>query len=235
VTAPVLELAEVAKSYGALRPLRIAKLAVAPAEQVALIGIDRPGAEIFINLVTGATLPDRGEIRLFGRPTSAIADGVEWLQSVDRFGIVSERAVLLDGLSVIQNLAVPFTLDIEPVPDAFRVRAEALATEVGLAESVWLRPVRELSPAELVLIRLARALALEPAILLLEHASASLPAIDAPSLGAVIRGVAARRGAAVVALTADAAFAAAVASRVLTLDPATGRLNDRRSWWSRRS
>src|SRR5947209_4601064 len=129
-------------------------------------------AEVFVNLVTGATLPDNGEVRIFGRPTAAVSDSADWLALVDRFGIVSARAVLLGGLSVIQNLSMPFTLEIEPPPDDVCVRAARLATEVGLAERSWHRPVSELGPTDLARVRLARALAHEPAVLLLEHASA---------------------------------------------------------------
>ena len=80
-------------------------------------GFDQPSAEVFVNLATGATLPDAGDVSVFGRPTTAIDDSADWLATVDRFGIVSERAVLLDALTVIQNLAMPFTLEIEPPPD----------------------------------------------------------------------------------------------------------------------
>ena len=105
---PVLELTDVSKDYHGLRPLRVASLQVASGEQVALLGFDQATAEVFINLVTGAFLPDRGVIRLFGRPTTDITDSADWLTVVDRFGIVSRRAVLLDGLTVVQNLAMPY-------------------------------------------------------------------------------------------------------------------------------
>ena len=55
---PVLELTDVSKDYHGLRPLRISRLTVAPGEQVALLGFDQATAEIFVNLVTGATLPN---------------------------------------------------------------------------------------------------------------------------------------------------------------------------------
>ena len=89
---PVLELTDVSKDYHGLRPLRLANLSIAAGEQVALVGFDAPGAEVFVNLVTGATLPDRGTIRLFGRPTADISDADDWLSVVDRVGIVSRRA-----------------------------------------------------------------------------------------------------------------------------------------------
>jgi ABC-type transporter Mla maintaining outer membrane lipid asymmetry ATPase subunit MlaF len=181
---------------------------------------------VFVNLVTGATLPDEGTVSLFGRPTSAISDSADWLAIVDRFGIVSERAVLLDQLSVIQNLAMPFTLEIEPPPEDVRVRAAALAAEVGLPEDTWSKPVASLDAAGRVRVRLGRALALDPAVLLLEHASAGLEPEPSKAFAADMRSIAARRGAAIIAATADETFARAVAARVVRLEPGTGRLKE---------
>jgi len=236
VTPPVVEIAGVSKGFGGLRPLRLQELTVAPGEHLALVGFDQPSAEVFINLVTGATLPDAGTISLFGRSTAAIADSADWLAVVDRFGIVSTRAVLLDQLSVIQNLAMPFTLEIEPPADDIRDRAERLAADVGLPAAVWTNAVSTLDEAARARIRLARALALDPGVLLLEHASAGLDRRTAASFGAAVRAIATRRGVASIAVTADEAFASAVASRVLTWEPATGRLTAGRGrGWFRRT
>ena len=62
----------------------------------------------------------------------AIADGDEWLASLDRFGIVSPRAVLLDAATLLQNLAMPFTLEIDPIPAGVADRAAALGREAGI-------------------------------------------------------------------------------------------------------
>jgi len=228
-TGPVLELSDVSKDYRGLRPLRIAALTVQPGEHVAIIGLDQTTAEVFVNLVTGATLPDRGEVRLFGRPTSAITDSADWLAVVDRFGIVSPRAVLLDSLTVVQNLAMPFTLDIEPPAEDIRRRAVALAERVGLDAASLDRPVAELGPAGLVRIRLGRALALDPGVVILEHPTAEISPDASLALAAQCRTI----SAATIALTADTAFAEAAAERCLTLDPATGRLAQRAGWLSR--
>jgi predicted ABC-type transport system involved in lysophospholipase L1 biosynthesis ATPase subunit len=235
VTAAALEFTGTSKTYGGLRPLRIAELRVAAGDRVAIIGFDQASAEVFVNLATGATLPDAGEVRVFGRPTSAIDDGTDWLAMVDRFGIVSERAVLLDALSVIQNLAMPFTLEIEPPPAPVRARAEVLAREVGLTEGSWDLPVARLDAAGWLRVRFGRAIALDPAILLLEHASARVDREEVEALGAAMRAVAVARGIALIAATADERFAATVADRILTFEPATGRLREgRRKWFGGR-
>jgi ABC-type transporter Mla maintaining outer membrane lipid asymmetry ATPase subunit MlaF len=230
VTPPVLEFAGLSKDYHGLRPLRIERLVVGPGEQIALLGFDQVSAEVFINLATGATVPDTGEVLVFGRSTTAIADSADWLATVDRFGIVSERAVLLDQLTTVQNLAMPFTLAVEPPSDEVRVRAEALASEVGLAAGSWTGAVADLGPDGRMRVRLGRALALDPSILLLEHASAGLDRAEAVKFGADVLDIAGRRGLAVVTVTADETFASAVAGTVLTLEPATGRLRRARSF-----
>lgn len=221
---PVLELSDVSKDYHGLRPLRIENLSVAPGGQVALIGFDAPAAEVFVNLVTGATLPDRGTIRLLGRATADISDADDWLRVVDRVGIVSRRAVLLDALSVVQNLAMPYTLEVEPPSPAVKDRAVALAVDVGLRASTFDRPIAELSAADTFLARFARALALDPALVLFEHPAVEVPRVEVTHLAARCREVASRRNIATVVLTADRDFAHASAPRVLLWQPATGRL-----------
>jgi len=232
VSDPVLELTDVSKDYHGLRPLRVAHLTVDAGEQVALLGFDQMTAELFVNLVTGASLPDRGSIRLFGRATADIASSTDWLTLVDRIGIVSRRAVLLESLTVVQNLAMPYTLDIEPPSAEMRARAIGLAAEIGLAVTTLDRPIAELRALDAMLVRLARAIALDPSVVLFEHPTAVVAGGDIAELAARCRAVASKRNIAAVILTADREFAAAAASRVLTLEPATGRLASG-GWFSR--
>jgi ABC-type transporter Mla maintaining outer membrane lipid asymmetry ATPase subunit MlaF len=231
MSAPVLEIGGVSKEYHALRPLRLEQLTIGAGDSVAILGLDQTAAEVLVNVVTGAALPDAGDVRLFGRPTASITDSADWLAIVDRIGIVSDRAVLLEPLTVTQNLAMPFTLDVEPPPDDVRVRAEALAQEVRLPAAVWTQPVTATGPDIRARVRLGRALALDPQLLLLEHASVTLRPPDAMAFGRDARRIAERRAAAVLVLTADEAFARAVATRVLVFDAATGRLTARRRGW----
>jgi len=236
VGAPVLEIQSVSKAFGGLRPLRIERLQVGAGDNVALVGVDQPGAETFVNLATGAMLPDSGGVLLFGRPTASIENSDEWLAAVDRVGIVSDRAVLLEDFSVVQNLAIPFSLDIEPPPPDILDRVCRLATEVALPADTWDAPVRDLDPVSLLRVRIGRALALDPDLVLLEHPNAHVQARDIVSTGGAVRAILERRGRASITLTADARFAGAVASIVLQLEPATGRLSKpRRGWFGARS
>jgi putative ABC transport system ATP-binding protein len=227
----VLHITNLVKDYRGLRPLRIERLSLAAGERAAIVGLDRPGAETLINLVTGATLPDSGEIQAFGRSTADITDSADWLTVVDRFGIVTDRAVLLESLTALQNLALPFSLDVEPPSPELRDAATAVATEVGIGEANLDRAVATLDDSIRMRLRLGRALALQPQVLLLEHATASVERSMVAALARTIRDVATRRGIAMLALTGDAEFADAVAARVLTLTPSTGRLAERRPRW----
>jgi ABC-type histidine transport system ATPase subunit len=91
--------------------------------------------------------------------------------------------------------------------------------------------VTALDAVDRVRVRLGRALALDPAVLLLEHASASVERDQVAALAASMRDAAGRRRVVLVAATADEAFARAVAGRVLTLEPASGRLTERGARW----
>lgn len=231
---PLVELFGVSKDYRGLRPLRVNRLEIFPGDLVGLIGFDQIAAEMLVNLLTGASLPDAGRISIFGRETKDVTDASDWLSVVDRYGIVSARAVLLDAMTPLQNLAMPFTLDVEPLGADVRARAEALAFEAGVPAAVVERPVATLDAAAQMRIRLGRALALDPAILLLEHASAGLDADDAAGLAQSVRNSARKRGMAALTIGVDEAFARAVAPRVLTWEPASGTLKERRRWFGGR-
>jgi ABC-type transporter Mla maintaining outer membrane lipid asymmetry ATPase subunit MlaF len=230
---PIVEMTAVRKSYGALRPLRIQSLSVAPAERVAIAGIDAMAAELMINLVTGASLPDEGDIRVFGRSTADVADGEEWLASLDRFGIVSDRAVLLEGATLVQNLALPFTLEIDPVTAETRERVTRLAEECDIAPEWLEQPAAEVPAGVRARAHLVRALALGPELLLMEHPSAVLAGAERAAFGSVVRHACEARALTTLMISLDAEFSAVAADRVLTLEPATGALKSpgRRSWF----
>jgi predicted ABC-type transport system involved in lysophospholipase L1 biosynthesis ATPase subunit len=215
----------VVKDYRGLRPLRIADLEVGMRERVAIAGLDVPAAETFINLATGAGLPDAGQVRVMEEPTSAITDGDGWLASLDRFGIISHRAVLLDAASVAQNIAMSYSLAIDPIPGEIRAQVDALALAVGLEPSMMDAPLAAAGPAAKVRTHLARALALDPKVVIFEHATLGVPREDVAGLAASIVGATEGRDLAVVALTDDAVLAKGLKGRRLKLDAATGQIN----------
>ena len=219
-----LEISRVRKNYAGLRPLRMNDLRVAPGERVAIGGLDAVAAELFINLVTGGALPDEGTIRVFGQPTADIVDGDAWIASLERFGIVSPRAVLLEEATVQQNLAMPFTLQIDPVPPDVAERIAALAAESGLQAEQLRVQAATLQGAARARIHLARAAALAPKLLVLEHPTADVPEAERRAFAADAARVAEAQQLAAVAITMDLDFAEVFAHRSLALEGATGAL-----------
>jgi len=235
--AVVLSLRDVEKAYGALRPLRIRELTVHEGESVALVGVDGPSAEVLVDLITGSALPDRGEVQVFGAPTSSVPDGEAWLALLDRFGMLSPRAVLLEAMTAAQNLALPFSLEIASIPAEVMTDVRRLAEEVGLGERTFAEAAGSLPLLEQFRVRLARALALNPSLMLAEHPNALVSPEGVDGVADTLARVVAARGLSSLVMTADTRFAGRVARRVLTLDPATGAVREPGGWssWFRRS
>lgn len=233
---PVLEITDVVKDYRGLRPLRLQRLLLAPGEQMAVVGMDAPAAEMMTTLVTGAAVPDEGTVQVLGMSTTGISNADDWLRLVDRIGLVTERAALLELFTVVQNLAMSFTLSIDPPPDLIRARVTALAAEVGLTESTWDARVADLDGGDKMRVRLGRALALDPALLLLEHPTVQVARAQVQPLARDIKSAAVRRGLTTLALSTDEDFVDAMGLRVMHWDPAKGTLRERaRGWWPFRS
>jgi ABC-type transporter Mla maintaining outer membrane lipid asymmetry ATPase subunit MlaF len=220
----VLRIANVRKAYSGLRPLRVNDLSITAGERVALSGLDAGAAEVLVNLVTGASLPDEGEVLVLDRSTASIADGDAWLEWLDRFGIVSPRAVLLDAATLLQNLAMPITLDIEPVQPDVAATVTTMARDAGI-EAQWLeRPIAALDAAIQIRAHLVRAIALEPSLLILEHPTARLAPGEGKTFGETVARVAGARGLATLIISEDEAFSTAAATRRMALQGATGDL-----------
>ena len=230
--APLIEIDRVSKHYGVPRPLRIRRLAVHASDRLALSGLDAGAAETLINLITGASVPDEGAVRVGGRDTRAIGTDTEWLASLDRFGIVTARAVLIGALSIADNLALPLTLSIDPMAPETRAAVEALADLVALPRGRLADKAATLSVDELFRVHLARALAPRPALLLLEHPTAALrDAALSRRLGETLDAAASGAGVGWLAMSDDAVFAGAAhgTRRTLRTD---GRLTGD-GFWSR--
>jgi phospholipid/cholesterol/gamma-HCH transport system ATP-binding protein len=208
----------------------VAALDVARGDRVVLAGLDAGAAEMFVHLVTGAALPDEGDVRVAGRSTREIATDTEWLASLDRFGLVTERAVLLESLAVAANLALPLTLAIESMAPEIERRVEALAAEVDLPAARLSGKASALSRVETTRLHLARALAVDPLMLLLERPTVRLGPGEASDFGATLRRVAEARGLGWIALTDDAAFSREAGGTRLRLDARTGRLKREGLW-----
>jgi ribose transport system ATP-binding protein len=164
MTDLLLEATGVVKHYGAVTALRGASLAVRPGEVHALLGANGAGKSTLVKVLTGAVHPDAGSIVVGGRQRR-----VRNPADARRAGIVSvyQEPSLVKDLDVAANLALTDT----PVP-TFR----HWLAELGIAELDLGDYVRDLPLPTLRIIDLARALAVEPDLLLLDEMTAALPA-----------------------------------------------------------
>ena len=164
VTELLLEATGIQKRYGAVSALSDASLAVRPGEIHALMGANGAGKSTLVKILTGAVRPDGGTIRLHGQQRVVHSPA-----EARRSGMVSvyQEPAIIPDLTVGENL----TLTETPV-EAFRARIAAL----GISKLDLRTHARDLPLATLRIIDLARALAIEPDVLLLDEMTAALPA-----------------------------------------------------------
>lgn len=220
----LLHISGLTKDYQSLRPLRIAQLSVSEGDVVSIGGIDAAAAETLVHVITGATLPDHGDVTLFGQNTRSITDSTAWLKSLDGIGMVTTRGVLVEMFSVLQNIAMSFTLEVDPIGPEVLPQATALARDVGIDSALFEVPAGRTPPEIQVRVHLARALALGPKMLVAEHPSATLPREAVAAFGADLARVTRDRGLALLAITADDVLARAIGGQRLELVAATGEL-----------
>ncbi len=164
MTELLLEATGVQKRYGAVTALRDASLAVRPGEIHALMGANGAGKSTLVKVLTGAVRPDGGTIVLRGRERAVHSPA-----EARRTGMVSvyQEPAIIPDLTVAENLVLTET----PV-DRFRERI----ADLGIAKLDLRVHARDLPLATLRVVDLARALAIEPDVLLLDEMTAALPA-----------------------------------------------------------
>lgn len=164
MTELLLEATGIEKRYGAVNALRDASLAVRPGEVHALMGANGAGKSTLVKILTGAVRPDGGMVRLRGQERVVHSPA-----EARRTGMVSvyQEPAIIPDLTVAENL----TLTDTPV-EGFRTRI----ADLGITKLDLRTPARDLPLATLRVIDLARALAIEPDVLLLDEMTAALPA-----------------------------------------------------------
>ena len=198
--------------------LRGLDLAVRPGEIVAVTGPNGAGKSTLLRLANGLLRPRQGEVRVLGDPIAGVpagrvADSVGLLFQQPRDQLF-ERTVLREVGFGLRRLAGP---DGDPT-----ARAMDALTAVGLAGAAAAHPA-ELPSSRQRLLALATVIARRPALLALDEPTVGLDRHGLDRLHAAVTDAAAR-GTGVLLVTHDAAYARAVAHRVLELDG--GRLRE---------
>jgi rhamnose transport system ATP-binding protein len=186
MSTPLLELREIAKSFGGARALRGVDFDLQPGEVHALLGENGAGKSTLIKIVTGAHQPDRGTIKIAGEavprlsPASARARGI---------ACIYQQPALFPDLTVMENIA----LRLDPPGLARRVkwaarreRAAALLKRIG-AEVSPEAEVRSLSMPEQQLVEIACAVGAGARIVIMDEPTASLTPKEQHLLFGVVR------------------------------------------------
>ena len=171
--AALLEVRGLSKRFGGLQAVSDLSLAMAEGEMLGLIGPNGAGKTTVFNLVSGFLRPDAGEIRFRGQSIVGLKPHAICRQGLARtFQLVRP----FPHLSVLDNVKVAALTRHARTPEA-RARARAVVERVGLAPRADVAAGR-LTLAERKCLELARALATEPTLLLLDEVMAGLNATE---------------------------------------------------------
>ena len=197
-----------------VRALAGVTLEVAAGEFVAVRGPSGSGKSTLLHLIGGLDVPSAGEIRVDGAPLSRLSDDELTVFRRRKIGFVFQFFNLLPTLSAEENVALPLLLDGVRARDA-RPRALAALEQVGLAHRGRHRP-DELSGGEMQRAAVARALVIDPRLILADEPTGNLDTATGAQILALIRRANAERGCTVILVTHDPR-AATYGTRVITL------------------
>ncbi|HAM70594.1 MAG TPA: nitrate ABC transporter ATP-binding protein [Verrucomicrobiales bacterium] len=209
----LLELSKVSKAFNGSPVLCDVDLCIARGEFVAIVGFSGAGKTTLISLIAGLLRPDSGEVRLEGRPVTG--------PGPDR-GIVFQNYSLLPWLTVYENIALAVD-QVNPAWDATR-RREQVERHIAM---VNLTPARDKKPSELSggmrqRVSVARALAMDPQILLLDEPLGALDALTRATLQDEISRIREETHKTVVLITNDPDEGIYLADRIIPLTAGPG-------------
>jgi nitrate/nitrite transport system ATP-binding protein len=212
-----LEVRGLAKSYvtprGTTRVLGGVDLALEEREFVAIVGYSGSGKTTLVSLIAGLMAPDAGEIVLDGAPVTG--PGPER-------GIVFQQYSLLPWMTVYENVALAVDAVQPALPAAERRRlTEEFIALVNLAPAAWKRP-QQLSGGMRQRVAVARGLAMEPKVLLMDEPFSALDALTRATCQDLLLRIWGERRSTVILITNDVDEAILLADRIYPMTPGPG-------------
>jgi putative ABC transport system ATP-binding protein len=183
--------------------LRIPRLAIASGERAAVVGPSGSGKTTLLHLIAGIARPDAGSVWTCGKEVTALDDAARREFRIRNVGLVFQEFELLDYLSVLDNVLLPYRINPSLRLDAdVRERARGLAVRVGIGDKLS-RLATRLSQGERQRVAVCRALIAEPALLLADEPTGNLDPANKDRVLDILEDYAAETGATLLTVTHD--------------------------------
>jgi phospholipid/cholesterol/gamma-HCH transport system ATP-binding protein len=213
---PAVVIQDLCKSFGRQKVLNGISLSVACGETVVVLGRSGTGKSVLLKLLIGLKKPDSGSIRIQGQEITNL-HFKEINQIRIKVGFLFQQAALYDSLSIEENVAFPLNRRSDLQNAERKERVRALLETVGMEQHAKKLP-SQISGGMKKRVGLARALALEPEIMLFDEPTAGLDPITAAEINQLILGLQEKRKITSIVVTHDIRGARTVSHRLVLLN-----------------
>jgi phospholipid/cholesterol/gamma-HCH transport system ATP-binding protein len=214
-TNQCIEAKALRKSFGEQRVLDGIDLSVQSGETVSILGRSGTGKSVLLKLLIGLQKPDSGSIKIDGQEITELS--LDQLNEIRKqVGFLFQQAALYDSLTLIQNVEFPLSRHTDLNPEERRARARALLQRVGMTGDLNKLP-DEISGGMKKRVGLARALALEPKLVMFDEPTAGLDPVTAAEIAKLIVDLKQQRITSIV-VTHDLHTARTISDRFVVLD-----------------
>ncbi|MBN2216342.1 MAG: ABC transporter ATP-binding protein [Pirellulales bacterium] len=219
---PILRIEGLGVRFGTSQVLRDINLTVDRGETVAVIGESGCGKTVLLKTIIALLRPTEGTVYFDGRDLFSLNEKQLTAERI-RYGFLFQLAALFDSMSVAENIAFPLRQHTRRGEREIQEIVLERLTEVGLARQVLSRKPAELSGGMRKRVGLARALVLDPEILLYDEPTTGLDPIMSDVINELMVSTRRRHPVTSILVTHDMRTARKVADRIVMLFP-SGRL-----------